>query len=57
MASQIHNGQSICAKAHLDRSKEVLAKQMAAHEKAEAAVGHSDDLMWEGKKSRLVSHL
>ena len=34
--------QSGCAKVHLDRSEEVLAQQTAAHEEAEAAVGHCD---------------
>ena len=54
MASQIHNGQSIWAKAHLDRSEEVLAKQTATHEKAEAVVGHSDHVGCQKVKSRLV---
>ena len=51
MASQIHvRCQSGCAKAHLDRSEEMLAQQTAAHEEAEAAVGHCDHMMSEGKK-------
>ncbi len=47
MASQIHHSQSGCAKAHLDRSEEVLAKQTAAHEEAEAAVGRCGYVMSE----------
>ena len=46
--------QSGSAKAHLDRSEEMLAKEAEAHEEAEAAAGHCDHVMSEGQNSRLV---
>ena len=50
MASQTHiRCQSGSAKAHLDRSEEMLAKEAEAHEEAEAAVGHCDHVMSEGQ--------
>ena len=56
MASQIHHdhSQSGSAKAHLDRSEEMLAKEAEAHEEAEAAAIHCDHMMSEGQNSRLV---